>query len=119
MVEDFAVEDEFSIAKRILGSHAVSEDTKLEIQDVLRHALSLSLKIPPTPQWLPYLTASTQRKIRQIQNYINEFEYNHTGQTFFKTKRNRGMKHLLYTAKFIMREALPIQCVEALFLGKE
>ena len=32
-------------------------------------------------------------------------------------KRDRGLKHVTTTAKEIMREALPIQCVEAVFLA--
>jgi hypothetical protein len=55
--------------------------------------------------------------VKQIQQFILQFEYNHTGIVFFATKRKRGMKHLVYTAKLIMKEALPIQCVEAVFLA--
>merc|ERR1719230_942717 len=32
-------------------------------------------------------------------------------------RRDRGLKHVSLTAKDIIREALPIQCVEAVFLA--
>ena len=115
MLDVFEEEEEQCIAKPILESHNINEGLKREIKAALEN--TSSLKAPPIPQWVPYLTASTQRKLRQIQNFINQFEYNHTGQTFFHTKRIRGMNHLVCTAKVIMREALPIQCVEAVFLG--
>ena len=43
--------------------------------------------------------------------------YNHTGRDYVTKKRDRGLKHVALTAKEIIREALPIQCVEAVFLG--
>lgn len=43
--------------------------------------------------------------------------YNYTGQTFFVKKKDRGFRHVTSTAKLIIREALPIQCVEAVYLG--
>lgn len=32
-------------------------------------------------------------------------------------KKDRGFRHVTSTAKLIIREALPIQCVEAVFVG--
>lgn len=32
-------------------------------------------------------------------------------------KKDRGFRHVASTAKHIIREALPIQCVEAVFVG--
>lgn len=43
--------------------------------------------------------------------------YNYTGETFFVKKKDRGFRHVTYTAKLIIRDALPIQCVEAVYLG--
>ena len=77
-----------------------------------------SLRAPPIPQWIPRLASpSIPKRIKQIQRFILQFQYNHTGVVFYATKRNRGMKHVVYTAKLIMKEALPIQCVQAVFLG--
>ncbi|CAB1098153.1 unnamed protein product [Ectocarpus sp. CCAP 1310/34] len=43
--------------------------------------------------------------------------YNYTGEAFFVKKKDRGFRHVTSTAKQIIREALPIQCVEAVFVG--
>jgi hypothetical protein len=43
--------------------------------------------------------------------------YNHTGTNYFTLRRDRGLQSLASTAKEIMREALPIQCVEGVFLS--
>ena len=90
---------------------------------------------------------SAGQKLAAVTKFINSFEYNHTGANYYASnpaslpfrsgsrsagprvlrlgagtspqvmKRDRGLKHVMYTAKEIMREALPIQCVEAVFLG--
>jgi len=62
---------------------------------------------------------SIGRKLESIQKYISSFEYNHIGResTFSFPRKDRGMKHLVNLAKVIIREALPIQCVEAVFLA--
>lgn len=60
---------------------------------------------------------STKAKLVAISQYIAAFEYNHTGKSYFNLRRDRGLKHITTTAKEIMREALPIQCVEAVFLA--
>lgn len=73
---------------------------------------------PPTPS-LPLInpTMSTQRRVRAIQRYISALQYNYTGQSFVSLRRDKGMKHLIFSAKALVRESLPIQCVEGLFLA--
>ncbi|CAN0102639.1 unnamed protein product, partial [Ectocarpus sp. 6 AP-2014] len=56
-------------------------------------------------------------KLKHIQSYITSLEYNYTGEAFFVKKKDRGFRHVTSTAKLIIREALPIQCVEAVFVG--
>eukprot|EP00752_Nemacystus_decipiens_P002399 g2263.t1 len=56
-------------------------------------------------------------KLKLIQAYITSLEYNYTGEEFFVKKKDRGFRHVTSTAKLIIREALPIQCVEAVFVG--
>ena len=43
---------------------------------------------------------------------MNQLSYNHTGTQFFETRPNSSMITLMETAKSIVREALPIKCVE-------
>lgn len=74
------------------------------------------LPYPQTPSFMRS-KQSTQNKIREIQSFINEFQYNHTGQNYVKKRRDRGAQHIMITAKELIREALPIQCVEAVFIA--
>eukprot|EP00128_Syssomonas_multiformis_P016521 Colp12_sorted_trinity150504_noHs@9280 len=59
----------------------------------------------------------TRQKLEAIQEYMKELQYNHTGTQFFEIKKQRPMNRLMDTAKEIIREALPIKCLEAAILG--
>jgi hypothetical protein len=56
-------------------------------------------------------------RIATIQRYIEGFDYNYTGQPFIQMKKNRGAAHIEACVHQIIDMALPIQCVEAVFLG--
>ena len=56
-------------------------------------------------------------KVRHIQMYIDAFEYNYSGKPFVKLNKKGGAKHLLTATLELIRLALPIQCVEAVFIG--
>ena len=43
--------------------------------------------------------------------------YNYTGTVYFDTSKNRSFKSIVSTAKDIVNDALPIQCLEAVFVG--
>jgi len=91
-------------------------EIQFEIQRIRDNPLQfLPPQIPSAPLYNP--VQSMERRVRSIQRYICQLEYNHTGQSFFCVRRDRGMMHLVQTAKTIIREALPIQCVEAVFLA--
>lgn len=77
--------------------------------------LCLKPPIPSLPLTNP--TMSTQRRVRAIQRYISALQYNYSGQSFVALRRDKGMKHLIFAAKTLIRECLPIQCVEGLFLA--
>ena len=62
-------------------------------------------------------SAPMSLRLRGIQQYIKSLEYNHTGTSYYKLRRDRGLQHVILTAKEIVREALPIQCVEAVFVA--
>jgi len=99
-------------------SRLLAENPSLqrEVESVL--ARKTTLKQPEYPK-CPVWDQNTPitKNLFQIQKFITSFEYNHTGVSFFQLRRDRGMKHLSNTAKTIIREALPIQCVEAVFIG--
>lgn len=57
-------------------------------------------------------------KIEKINNYIQSFQYNYMGIPFFSLKKTSNTVAYIYEqAKFIIKSKLPIQCVEALFIG--
>lgn len=60
---------------------------------------------------------SDAHKLEAIQQFINKFEYNYSGKPFVKMKRTLGADHVFSCAEEIMTVALPIQCVEATFIG--
>lgn len=78
-------------------------------------------ELPPPPP-LPVLpdthaALSVKQKVTAIQKFISSFQYNYSGTPFVRMQKNRGMSHISSCAKQIIATALPIQCVEAVFLG--
>ena len=101
---------------RAVGAGQLDDDDELERR---KRAIKgdTSLKRPPYPE-RPVFTAKMSVRARLVaQQFIKEFEYNHTGANYFTKRRDRGLKHVSLTAKDIIREALPIQCVEVVFLA--
>lgn len=60
---------------------------------------------------------SVADKLEKIQKYMNNLQYNHTGTQFFEIKKNRPISGLMEVAKDMIRESLPIKCLEAIILG--
>ena len=52
-----------------------------------------------------------------MQEYITAFQYNHTSSTYFDQNKQRPLCRILSTARDIVRQGLPIKCVEAVFLA--
>lgn len=92
------------------------EEIKLQIELIKK---SSSLPSPPsTPRLLNLQGINLNKtKIELIQKFILSFQYNYTGQPFVKMNKSRGMSHISSVAKEIIRISLPIQCIEAVFLG--
>ena len=74
-----------------------------------------SPSIPSVPSLLP--TIPMRQKLASIQKYMNELQYNHTGMQFFEVRKYRPLSGLLEIAKEIIRESLPIKCLEAVILS--
>ena len=55
--------------------------------------------------------------IARLQNYMNRLSYNHTGTQLFDIKPHSSMISLMETAKAMVRESLPIKCMEAVILA--
>eukprot|EP00741_Cyanophora_paradoxa_P019965 tig00021179_g19269.t1 len=73
---------------------------------------------PPYPQ-VPSFPPGTpvRAMVAGYQALIESFEYNFTGTNYFNVRKDRGLGRVLETAREIIRDALPIKCVEGVFLG--
>lgn len=60
---------------------------------------------------------SVFERLEKIQHYMNALQYNHTGTQFFEIRKNRPLSGLMECAKDMIRESLPIKCLEAVILG--
>ncbi|KAJ1496507.1 Vasohibin-domain-containing protein, partial [Baffinella frigidus] len=100
-------------------SFPLDEAKLLEIVNAIKEAPSL----PNAPRQEPprlHPSMPPVERHRRIQQYIEAFEYNFTGENFFNVKgvrQNQSLFRVLELAKRVMREALPIKCVEAVYLG--
>ena len=73
---------------------------------------------PPYPS-LPNLTgdAPMNAKIAGVQAYIEKLSYNFTGVDYFDVRKHRAVGRILDTGREVTKKALPIKCVEAVFVA--
>ena len=73
---------------------------------------------PPYPT-LPNMNAPApmSAKVAAVQAYIEKLSYNFTGVNYFDVRKHRPMGRILETGREVTRQALPIKCVEAVFVG--
>uniref|UniRef100_A0A3P9ANF1 Vasohibin 2 n=1 Tax=Esox lucius TaxID=8010 RepID=A0A3P9ANF1_ESOLU len=71
--------------------------------------------VPPVPNFKPSM--SVPDWLLAIQNYMKTLQYNHTGTQFFEIRKTRPLCGLMETAREMIRESLPIKCLEAVILG--
>ncbi|OWZ23504.1 hypothetical protein PHMEG_0001603 [Phytophthora megakarya] len=90
-----------------------------ELQDAWEKVKAMELLPEPPEPKLPTFGPKVPMKTRlnAIQNLITSLEYNYTGTLYFDVNKNRSFKSIANTAKEIIKEGLPIQCLEAVFLG--
>jgi hypothetical protein len=58
-----------------------------------------------------------EKALEAIQEYLNSLTYNYLALPFIQLKRSERFEYLLEQSQEILRASLPIQCVEAVFLG--
>ncbi|CAG2227823.1 VASH [Mytilus edulis] len=56
-------------------------------------------------------------RIEKVQNYMRNLQYNHTGTQFYEVRKNRPISGLMDLAREMIKESLPIKCLEAIILG--
>ncbi|XP_035630823.1 tubulinyl-Tyr carboxypeptidase 2-like [Oncorhynchus keta] len=71
--------------------------------------------VPSVPNFKPSM--SVPAWLLAIQNYMKALQYNHTGTQFFEIRKTRPLCGLMETAREMIRESLPIKCLEAVILG--
>lgn len=52
-----------------------------------------------------------------VQVLISSLQYNHSSTYFYNVSKQRPLPAILSTAAGILRDPLPIKCIEAVFLG--
>ncbi|XP_054879963.1 tubulinyl-Tyr carboxypeptidase 2 isoform X2 [Poeciliopsis prolifica] len=86
-----------------------------EMVDRIRNAANLPKAVPSIPTFKPSMSAPDW--LVAVQNYMKALQYNHTGTQFFEIKKSRPLCGLMETAREMIRESLPIKCLEAVILG--
>ncbi|XP_055005154.1 tubulinyl-Tyr carboxypeptidase 2 [Boleophthalmus pectinirostris] len=71
--------------------------------------------VPSVPNFKPSMSIADW--LIAVQNYMKTLQYNHTGTQFFEIKKSRPLCGLMETAREMIRESLPIKCLEAVILG--
>lgn len=84
--------------------------------DKIRNAKDLpKIAVPQAPTF--HMNSSVYYRLEAVQEYMNELHYNHTGTQFFAIKKSRPLTGLMDCAKEMIRESLPIKCLEAVILS--
>jgi hypothetical protein len=65
---------------------------------------------------LPSMSANAtniRKRLKAMSNFIRGYEYNHIGKDFFTVDKKKPLSSTMEVAKQILREALPMKCLEA------
>jgi hypothetical protein len=117
-VPDADDKDEDSDAAEALRNAGVS-DAEIEAAiAAIRVQKADDLPRRPYPS-LPNLAAGApmSAKIAAMQAYIEKLSYNFTGVDYFDVRKHRAVSRILDTGRQVTKQALPIKCVEAVFVA--
>eukprot|EP00798_Chlamydomonas_sp_ICE-L_P014804 gene14804-20859_t len=70
---------------------------------------------PVVPKGLEKLPAG--KRLQELQKVISSIHYNHENGYMYNVSKDRHFSRIMDTSREILREALPIKCIEAVFLG--
>jgi hypothetical protein len=112
------------VAEAVSEGYSIGTNASYEF-DAKRLRLSneqlvlLGLDAPEKPT-LPgnILSLPLQKRLVAVQKCIEQLTYNHVGTgTNFNIDKTRNLGRILETARQIERDALPVRCVEAVFVA--
>jgi tubulinyl-Tyr carboxypeptidase len=83
--------------------------------DQLKAANLAAPRIPTLPKNVAGMRPRERLKI--LQAYISAFKYNFISGYQYNIMKRRPFGQIMVTAREIMRDGLPIKCIEACFLG--
>jgi hypothetical protein len=105
------------ISTSSLRSQFSSKDLSTKITVPESHnVVFLTPPFPSLPS-LDFYSMPKEAVLLLIQQYISSFQYNYTSTMYFKLKKNGTTHHILEVFNLLTKYALPIQCVEAVFIG--
>ncbi|KAL0027723.1 hypothetical protein WJX77_000968 [Trebouxia sp. C0004] len=105
----------WALPRTVEQAKSVTEFIKTASENDLRQLGLASASRPSLGADLDLLPI--EHRLRCVQDYITSFQYNHTATTYFDQNKQRPLCRILSTARDIVRQGLPIKCVEAVFLG--
>ncbi|GAX80038.1 hypothetical protein CEUSTIGMA_g7477.t1 [Chlamydomonas eustigma] len=109
--------------KEILESLPLNEAKQQQAAELVRQCStqelqSLGLSAPPRPVVPKNLEKLPIReRLMSVQKVIASIEYNHSPGYFYNVSKDRPFSRIMDTAREVLREAMPIKCIEAVFLG--
>eukprot|EP00471_Norrisiella_sphaerica_P013578 CAMPEP_0184499364 /NCGR_PEP_ID=MMETSP0113_2-20130426/41299_1 /TAXON_ID=91329 /ORGANISM="Norrisiella sphaerica, Strain BC52" /LENGTH=336 /DNA_ID=CAMNT_0026887247 /DNA_START=47 /DNA_END=1057 /DNA_ORIENTATION=- len=88
---------------------------KLETGSV---AIGKGPRVPQPPPSIPTISPPpVGAQIEAIQKYIHSLQYNFIGKEYFKPDKRMPLQRVMYIAKNIIKDSLPIKCLEATMLA--
>ena len=90
-------------------------DAQKDMEEIRSGTDLIDVPVCSAPVFTPQM--STLNCIQVVQDYINNLTYNHTGTQLFEIKKSRPLAGLMDKAKEMIRESLPIKCLEAVILA--
>jgi len=107
----------------LLSSLPLDAETQRQAEELVRacseqELSSLGLGAPSKPVVPRSLDKlPVRQRLAAVQRVISSIEYNHKPGYFYNVTKDRPFCRIMDTAREVLREALPIKCIEAVFLG--
>ncbi|KAF6258294.1 Vasohibin-domain-containing protein [Scenedesmus sp. NREL 46B-D3] len=108
------------IQKLPVSDDGVKEALKLIKACSTDELFALGLQAPSPPVPAAVLNDSQQpvaAQLQAVQAVISSLQYNYAHGYFYNVSKARPLSAILATAAAILRDPLPIKCIEAVFLG--